>query len=110
MRIERWALGAILFLAGSGISPYNWSESSLSASASMKIALQVPTQVSLRQTENPAFDALCMKRMPAANYHIYVRDMGTPTSADTHFVGNNQNFCFPVSASKAGKLVFIVAE
>lgn len=92
------------------MSPYNWSESSLSASASMRISLQVPTQVSLRQTEDPAFDVLCMKRMPAAYYHIYVRDMEAPVSADSLFVSKHQSACFPVSASKAGKLVFIVAE
>lgn len=110
MQCERWALGAILLLAGSSVSPYNWSEPNLSASASMRIALKVPAQVSLNQTLNPEFDELCMKRIPASNYRIYVRDIGAPPSADTQFTGSHRNLCVPVSSSAAGKLVFIVAE
>ena len=110
MRYERWTLGVVVLLASSAVSPSSQSESPVTASASMRIILQVPHQVSLSQTEDPAFDELCLKRMPVSSFRVYVRDIGEAPDADAHFFSNNPSLCIPVTASQPGKLVFIVAE
>ncbi|WP_323845209.1 hypothetical protein [Microbulbifer magnicolonia] len=101
----------MLFCMGVVLPVTTWGvESNVSASASARITLRIPSRVQLRQTDNPASDQLCVSRIPASSYYLTVWDMGTQAEKPKRLSGQPGNHCIQVSASREGKMVLIVAE
>ncbi|WP_226663000.1 hypothetical protein [Microbulbifer aggregans] len=80
------------------------------ARASARIMLSLPTRVTLAPNASGSDDLLCLNHVPAWTYHVYVRDVDQPPSADLRSVGKPGQHCVSLPSSSVGKLVFVVAE
>lgn len=82
-----------------------------SDSASARITLNIPAQAHFRPVSNQRGDGqLCLSHIPANHYYLSIRTIGDGAATERRVAGRRGRFCVPVSASRRGKMVVIVAE
>lgn len=109
MEYGKLAIGALLlgFVLPVSISE---AETTTSASASARITLYIPSRAKVRQSEDSGIGQLCLSHIPAHSYYLSVRDLGEESTAEKRLSGQRGSYCVPVSSSRQGKMVLIVAE
>lgn len=111
MEYRKFAVGALLW--GGIVLPVSngGAETSSSDSASAQITLRIPSRAQF----HPVADRhdggeLCLSHIPADNYYLSIRTIDESDSGERRMAGRSGRYCVPISASRRGRVVLIVAE
>jgi len=110
MENGKFAFCALLLVAVALPVSTGGANATTNASASARITLYIAPRAEVRPTGDPGIGHLCLAHIPAFRYYLSVRDIGDDHTAENRLPGQSGNYCVPVSASRQGKVVLIVAE